>query len=143
MRALFPLACMTATVMVLTACGPRFSEVREELREHTYPRDFRFLERDEIRGVMARLAAEVSELDRVLSTHAEPQPERTAKLLGEMRAQLTSLGNGGWPSNHPGFATDAEQLTREVERALRHVQRAPPDYFWAGTVSAACLRCHN
>jgi len=125
------------------SCAPEHRGFREELREHTYPRSFHYLERAELRGAMAHLAVQVYELDQALAAQPAPNREWALKSLRGMREQLLPLKRGGWPTNHPGFGANAQQLLSEVERALRHLERESPSYFWATTISAACLRCHG
>jgi hypothetical protein len=63
-------------------------------------------------------------------------------LLAGMEEAAASLGPAGWPSNHPQIGANLDRLWRDIEHARRAAEREPPNYFYAGVVSGACLYCH-
>ena len=140
-----PFRTICAVAAILCSAGPLgcTTPERERLREFTYPREFHYVETSEIRTRMAHLAWRVHELDRSLAGPAPPPRERTLELLRGMERELRLLGRGGWPANHPGFGHEAEGFRYELERARRQIERDPPNYFWARTISQVCLRCHG
>ncbi len=46
-------------------------------------------------------------------------------------------------SNHPMFDRYLEDLRYRLASAKRAVEYTPPDYFLVGTITGACLSCHQ
>lgn len=116
------------------------------MRRYTYPPDFNYVSAEDLESAMWRLARGVNKLDGIMRTGSVsgeyPQDEILA-LLEDMEAAAESLGPGNWPSNHPRISENVEVLRRDIYRARVGAQSRPPDYFFAGTVSGACLYCHS
>lgn len=137
-------ARIAALVLLAAACSPA---ARERVRAYTYPPDFNYIPRDELRSTMWELADRVVELDRVMRQSApgdESMRGEVIRLLGEMQALSGNLGPGGdWPSNHPRVSRNVDAFRRELEAARRAVELDPPRYFLAGSISGACVHCHR
>jgi hypothetical protein len=133
--------CFVASAL-LVACSSNTAEV---LRRHSDLPPFNYVTQDQLRFAMWRLAHDVYELDRTLREEAGvagyPR-ERILGLLAGMEEAAASLGPAGWPSNHPQIGANLDRLWRDIEHARRAAEREPPNYFYAGVVSGACLYCH-
>jgi hypothetical protein len=122
----------------------------EELREYTYPRDFEYVSRGEIRGAMGQLAVHVRRLDALLGDPPSGMPREPVALRGEVVRELAALeqaaralGSGDVRSNHPRLDEGADAFRERLAAARRAAERDPPSYYLAGTVSGACRYCHH
>ena len=116
----------------------------EQLRQHTYPPNFRYISKDEVRGTMSGLAVQINALDELLmdETVAPGDRERVVEILSEMQLLARDLDRGGNRSNHPRIDRYAPRLQDDIGRALRSARSQNPDYYYAGTISGACSYCH-
>lgn len=116
------------------------------VRRYTYPPDFKYVERGELRSAMWRLARDVNELDRVMRRDGpidESRRAEVAALLDAMLADTEAIRTDGRPSNHPLLTAHVEGFRQDVLVARRSLQSERPNYFLVGTVSGACLVCHG
>jgi hypothetical protein len=114
------------------------------LRRHTYPPEFRYITRDQLRSSMWQLALHVRELDRMMRAPENLEPHR-ASIVEHLRAMAQAtdiLDSTGWPSNHPLIDMNLATLRRDITLALRAVQGDPPNYVVAGSLTGACVYCH-
>jgi hypothetical protein len=128
------------TLVMLSACSA------ERMRRHTYPPDFHYISRDEIRGTMGELAVRMAELEDIMTDEDEPavepeEQERIIELLAEMRQFSLDLKRGS-RSNHPRIDRYAPELQKDLARALEGARSTPPNYYYAGQVPGACEYCH-
>lgn len=117
----------------------------EQIRELTYPPDFNYISSTELRSVMAQIAAEIRALNALL--HGPDPPDEIARLqiverLRGLDAAAQRLGPGGWPSNHPRIADNAQRFQSDVALALSAAQQDPPQYYFAGKLTGSCSICH-
>jgi hypothetical protein len=131
-----------AVALIAIGCG---AGVGESLRRHTYSPDFNYLTQEQLETTMGRFAGLVSQLNAIMAADPEidaAERERIITLLRRLEAESRALGPGGWPSNHPRIGAHVDSFRRDLERARRDAERDPPNYFWAGSISAACSYCH-
>ena len=139
-RFYFLLGLLTAGF--LPACG----DFATQIRRHTYPPDFHYIPREQLRSTMWRLAYNVRELDRIVR---EPEQERVrhgeeiVNLLVGMERAVGELGRQGWPSNHPLIDANLADFRRDIALAREAAQRKPPSHVQAGLLTGACVYCHN
>jgi hypothetical protein len=122
------------------------TDVPAQLRRHTYPPNFKYIDRAELRSAMWQLADDVRALDVVMRQPGTIDLTRRAeveRLLTEMLASTSTLQTQGRPTNHPLMGDHVENFRRDVSQALASVQAEPPNYYLVGTVSGACLTCHS
>ena len=115
------------------------------LRRHTYPPPFNYVTREQLKSAMWRLAGDTYELDALLRRSSGPpaaSQQRVVALLADMGDAASSLGPAGWPSNHPKIGENVDRLRQDIQSARQAAERKPPNYFYAGAVSGACLYCH-
>ena len=122
-----------------------FHDVAETLRQHTYPPSFNYVTQEQLKSAMWQLAHDTYELDGILREGAEGggyPHQRILGLLASMEDAAGSLGPGEWPSNHPQIGANVDRLRQDIQHARRAAERNPPNYYYAGSVSGACLYCH-
>ncbi len=126
---------------VIAACA----DVARRVRQYTYPPDFRYIERDQLRSTMWQLAYHSRELNRVIAITEKRPPDRSAIVthLSGMEQAAARLDTSGWPSNHPLVDMNLPNFRRDVKLAREAVERDPPNYLLASHVSSACVYCHG
>ncbi len=93
---------------------------------------------------MRELAGKVGELDGILRSVRPLEAfdqDRVAVLLREIDELSTGLEQLP-PGAHPPLA-NLGRLRADVRRAREGVEADPPDYYFAGAVSGACVYCHS
>lgn len=116
------------------------------LRRHTYAPTFRYVPEEKVRASMRDLAVHTRELDRVLreaSVSGSYPREKIVGSLVEMDRVCGDLEPGQWPSNHPFLFEAIGHLRDDIQQARLAAERDPPNYFFAGAVSGACIYCHR
>jgi len=115
------------------------------LRRHTYPPNFKYIERGQLKSAMWQLAQYVHELDQVMrqpATDGDARRREVVRLLTAMQAATKDLETEGRPSNHPVISDHLAGFRRDLALARAGVQADPPNYYLVGSVSGACLVCH-
>jgi hypothetical protein len=122
------------------------ADLPARLRRHTYPPDFKYIERTEIRSAMWQLASDVSQVDDLMR-RPEPMDEtrraQIAQLLSAMDDSARALATGGRPTNHPLIEENLDGFRRALATARASVASGRPNYYLVGSVSGACLACHG
>lgn len=136
--------CLLAVLFAaqLAACA----DVPALVRRHTYPPNFKYIDRAQLRSAMWQLADDVSALDRVMRQPGAIDPARRAeveRLLAAMLVSSSALRTEGQATNHPLMSDHVEDFRRDLSQALAGVQAEPPNYYLVGTVSGTCLTCHS
>ncbi len=134
---------MLATVIAVQLSG--CSDMARWVRQFTYPPEFRYIERDEVRGIMRVLAAHAREVNQLMRQDDAPQVHR-AEIVEHLRAMeqaAEKLDQSGWPTNHPQVEMNLPTFRRDLEFAREAIEREPPNYLLAGSVTGACVRCHG
>ena len=121
------------------------SDVARWVRQYTYPPEFHYIERDEIRGTMRELAAHARQVDQLMLVEDVPQEHR-AEIIEHLRAMEQATGKldqSGWPTNHPKVEMNLPTFRRDVKFAREAIEREPPNYLLAATATGACVLCHG
>jgi len=116
------------------------------VRKLTYPPDFVYLERSEIKGAMSSLSVNIWRIDEILSESETVQPherEVLITILNDMATAADKLGAGPVETNHPFINQNIDSFRHDVDQALEDVKDEPPDYYKAGRLSGRCLACHQ
>jgi hypothetical protein len=127
---------------LLVACA----DVSALLRRHTYPPNFKYITREQLRSAMWQLAEKVNALDALMRQPGPIDATRRTEvrqLLTAMRAATTALQAQGQPTNHPLIGEHLDSFQRDLTLALTGVELEPPNYYLVGSVSGACLACHS
>jgi len=134
---------LVVAVSSSSGCSPRAART---VRRFTYPPDFNYISNQQLKSAMWRLAQGVTRLNKLMTAGSErgdtPRDE-VVGVLDSMEEAAKALGPGKWPSNHPRIGDNVDALRRDIHRARLAAQHDPPDYFFAGTISGACLYCHG
>ena len=132
-------ALVSSALLVGCADLPKY------LRRHTYPPDFKYIERHDVRSAMWQLARDVAALDKLMRQSGPVDVARRAearRLLMAMTDATTELRTDGRPSNHPVIGEHVEAFRGDLAWALAGVDAEPPSYYLVGSVSGAYLTCH-
>ncbi len=118
----------------------------EQIRQTTYPRDFVYLERKEIRNEMVLLSLYLREIDDILADSATVSSEQQGRIVGilaKIDASANKLGAGNVRTNHLLIDDNIDRFKAEVNIALGDARADPPNYFALGRLSGSCLGCHK
>jgi len=116
-----------------------------QIRRVTYPPDFVYLERKQLRSKMALLSFYIRQLDEILldgSTVSSDQQQRILDLLNNIKAATAELG-GGVTTNHLVIDEHIDQFKNDVQAAIFNARSDPPNYFALGRLSGSCSGCHR
>lgn len=116
-----------------------------QIRKVTYPRDFVYLERKQLRSKMALLSFNLRQLDEVLaddSTVGRDRQQNVLEILKRIEASTAELG-GGVTTNHLVIDDHIDQFKTDVSTAIYDARADPPNYFAAGRLIGSCLGCHK
>ena len=132
-----------ATVIAVQLSG--CSDVARWVRQFTYPPEFRYIERDEVRGIMRVLAAHGREVNQLMRQDDALQEHRDeiVEHLRAMEQAAEKLDQSGWPTNHPQVEMNLPTFRRDLKIAREAIEREPPNYLLAAPVTSACVRCHG
>jgi hypothetical protein len=86
------------------------------LRQYTYPPDFRYIERNQLRSTMWQLAFHWRELNRLLGLAEKQEPDR-AEIIAHLRGMeqaAEKLVGTGLPSNHPLLDTNLPAFRQNI-----------------------------
>lgn len=130
------IALVLLVTFVITGCA--------ELRKVTYPADFKYLERSDVRSTMAEFGRRIWEMDGILadSTRALTERERVLEILDELESYAQSINPGGRPTNHLVIDSHIQQFIDSVKSARAAVDSNPPSFYRAGQLSGSCMACH-
>lgn len=116
-----------------------------QIRKATYPGDYVYLERKQIRSKMALLSFYMQELDQILlddSSVSSDQQQRILNLLNKIQDATAELG-GGVTTNHRVIDDHIDQFKTDVGNAFRNASANPPNYYALGRLSGSCVGCHK
>lgn len=117
-----------------------------QIRKATYPRDFVYLEKKQIRGEMALLSLYLRQIDQILldgSTVSSEQQQRILAILSKIEKSTATLGAGNVRTNHLVIDDYIDQFTTDVYTAIHNASADPPNYFALGRLSGSCVGCHK
>ena len=114
-------------------------------RQYTYPPEFRYVERDDVRSTMRELAVHSRELNHLMLSSDGPQVGRIEIImhLRAMEQAADELTQSGWPTNHPLIDMNLPNFRRDIKFAREAIEREPPNFLLAGPVTGACVYCHG
>ena len=121
------------------------SDLARWVRQYTYPPEFRYVDRDEVRGTMRVLAAHAREVNQMMRQDDAPQEHRE-EIVGHLRAMeqaAEKLDQSGWPTNHSQVEMNLPTFRRDLKFAREAIEREPPNFLVAGPVTGACVQCHG
>ncbi len=100
--------------------------------------------KSDVPSVMRSMSAEVRRIDELLrsDTVTRRGQQQVIDALMRLRADAAELGEPRQRLAHPKIDTNLEKLRDDVDRALEAAAREPPNYYLAGSITAACTYCH-
>lgn len=116
-----------------------------QIRKATYPSDYVYLERKQLRSKMALLSFYMLQLDQILlddSSVSSDQQQRILNLLNNIQGTTAELG-GGVTTNHRVIDDHIDQFKMDVGNAYRNASADPPNYYALGRLSGSCVGCHK
>jgi hypothetical protein len=116
-----------------------------QIRKVTYPSDYVYLEKKQIRSKMALLSFYMRQLDEVLLDHSivgDDQQQRILYLLNKVN-DLTAEFGGGVTTNHLAIDDHIDQFKINVNTAIHDASANPPNYFALGKLAGSCTSCHK
>ncbi len=117
-----------------------------QIRKATYPSDFVYLEKKQIRGEMALLSLYLRQIDQILldgSTISSEQQQRILAILSKIEKSTATLGAGNVTTNHLVIDDHIDQFRDDVYSAIHNASADPPNYFALGRLSGSCVSCHK
>jgi len=116
-----------------------------QIRKVTYPGDYVYLDRKQLRSKMALLSFYMRQLDEVMlddSIVGSDQQKRILDLLNKTYNVTAELG-GGITTNHLVIDEHIDQFKIDVTSAIRDARADPPNYFALGRLTGSCVGCHQ
>ena len=126
----------------LAGCGHSGTE----LRQHTYPPSFEYIDESKLHSTMWVLAGEVAQLEKTLrDPAADPAAQQRAvtEILTRLDAAVDGIATPGRVTQHPLLNRNLPGLRKQVSRARAGVASTPPNYFFASELAGACSACHG
>lgn len=121
------------------------SDLARWVRQYTYPQEFHYVEREDVRGPMRALATHSRELNDLLLQDPVPQEHRGEMIehLRAMEQAAEKLDHSGWSTNHPKVDTNLPTFRRDLRLAREAIEREPPNYLLAVLLRGSCDNCHG
>lgn len=132
-------ALLFGGLMLLAGCA-------KEWRQVGYPSSFHYVTKAELRTAMDRMAHSVTTLDRILRDSKTVTPEQhleVVEALDNLRQNAFSLRGTDQKTNHKILDDNLDGFIQNVDAARRGATADPPNYFLAGSITGACLACHQ
>ena len=117
------------------------------MRATSFPPDLTFIPKERLQMAMWVLAAEIQELERVLTIREEVQTESqrvtVVAILERMRTAAQTLEEPGRSTQHPVLNENLDVFINRLDRARRSLDHEPPNFFPASTIAGSCYLCHG
>ncbi len=116
-----------------------------QIRKVTYPNDYVYLERKQLRSKMALFSFYMRQLDEVLLDSSIVSGDQQQRILGLLNKidDLTAELGGGVTTNHLVIDDHIDQFKIDVNIAIRDARANPPNYFALGKLAGSCAGCHK
>jgi hypothetical protein len=121
------------------------SDLARWVRQYTYPQEFRYVERQDVRGPMRELAEHSRQLNDLLLQDPAPLEHR-GEMIDHLRAMeqaAAKLDQSGWSTNHPKVDTNLPTFRRDLRLAREAIEREPPNFLLAVLLRGSCDNCHG
>ncbi|MDC1287996.1 hypothetical protein N8198_08925 [Gammaproteobacteria bacterium] len=116
-----------------------------QIRKVTYPKDYVYLEKKELRSKMALLSFYMRQLDEVQMDSSIVSGDQQQRILDQLNKinDLTAELGGGVTTNHLVIDEHIDQFKIDVNNAIRDARANPPNYFALGRLTGSCTGCHK
>lgn len=116
-----------------------------QIRKVTYPQDYVYLEKEQLRSKMALLSFYLRQLNEIQSDSlvvSNDRQQRILKLLHKIE-DLTAEFGSGVTTNHLVIDDHIDEFKIDVHTAIRNARANPPNYFALGKLTGSCVGCHK
>ncbi len=116
-----------------------------QIRKVTYPNDYVYLERKELRSKMALLSFYLRQLNEIQldeSIDSYDKQQSILELLNKIKGLTTEFG-GGVTTNHLVIDEHIDEFKGDLSLAIRNARANPPNYFALGRLTGNCVGCHK
>jgi len=116
-----------------------------QIRQLTYPEEFTYLEKAQVKMLMQQMGQSVGRLGSLVANKAasETRQQQVLAELSELES-ITARLSGGYDQSNQMFIRDhIEQFITDVGTAKLFVKSDPPDYSKAEIISNSCQECHQ
>ena len=98
----------------------------------------------EVQSRMFAISAELVGIDRAITAPtAELRQKGVTAGLDRILAITRELSKGDLRRSHPLMENEIDGFLADVDKARVAAAAEPPNYYWAGRLHAACVRCHD
>jgi hypothetical protein len=132
------IACTLLAGMLLAGCA--------QVRQVTYPPDFVYLDKKQVRGQMALMSLYMREIDDILVDNYTVNSEQQAqiiRLLNQILVSVDRLGAGNVQTSHLLIDDHIDDFRTDVKVALNDASSDPPNYYALGLLYGSCNACHQ
>jgi len=116
-----------------------------QIRQLTYPEDFTYLEKEQVKTLMKQMGDSVGRLGQLVANDAKSETKQQ-QVLTELSTieSITARLSGGHAQTNQIFIRDhIEQFISDVGTAKLYVKTTPPDYSKAKKITNSCQECHQ
>jgi len=116
-----------------------------QIRKLTYPEDFTYLEKEQVKTLMKQMGDSVGRLGQLVANDAKSETKQQ-QVLTELSTieSITARLSGGHEQTNQIFIRDhIEQFISDVGTAKLYVKTTPPDYSKAKKITNSCQECHQ
>ena len=139
--------CLAMMILVVPFVGCQAWTPIGPVRVSPLPPDLEYLPPAQVRSSMWVLAAEVNHIEQLLTSPADrdrgTQREAIRGSLERMKIAARTLDQPGRSSQHPVVNQHLGNFVERIERAKRALDRDPPNYYPASTITGSCFLCHG
>lgn len=117
-----------------------------QIREVTYPQDFKYMEKAEVDGLMREMGASVAQLAELVKAEPVSELEKQQQVVAELSKLeniATSLTTGRERTNQEFIREHIEKFISDVGTAKLFVKTDPPNYSKASEITNGCQTCHQ
>ena len=117
-----------------------------QIRQATYPPDFVYLDRKQVRSQMALMNLYMREIDEILVDNLTVNSEQQAqivRLLNQILASVDRLGADNVQTSHLLIDDHIDDFRTDVRVALNDASSDPPNYYALGLLYGSCNACHQ
>jgi outer membrane murein-binding lipoprotein Lpp len=110
------------------------------------PPPFDYVDGEELRSNMHKLAFELQQLDMALVDAYVDRPSFQRQIVDSIK-NIERIGGYIQETDlavrHPFLQDDMDRFLSDVSRARRDAERSVPRYYMAGRISGGCINCHG
>ncbi|MGI9316773.1 MAG: hypothetical protein ACR2QW_05530 [bacterium] len=116
-----------------------------QIRKVTYPPDYVYLEKEQLRSKMALLNFYLRQLNEIQSDASDVGNDRQQRILELLNKieDLTAEFGSGITTNHLVIDDHIDEFKVDVHTAIRNARANPPNYYAAGRLTGSCIGCHK